>query len=206
MSRAYDLPRSRFSMADLKAEAIRRGLVASIGETTIWRWLSEDAIRPWRHRSWIFPRDPQFAEKAGRILDLYEGSGIHADCVPWVDGRKDPAARRGNTNTLVCRQRRAGRCGSSTCGSLSGGLGCPSSPYFWTLRAHNRHRPVRASSVMAQEPYRSAPRVFWIMDNPCPADGKMAQHRSRSYASPCQLAEPGGNLFLRDSAEGSDTE
>jgi len=30
-------------------------------------------IRPWRHRSWIFPRDPEFAAKAGRILDLYEG-------------------------------------------------------------------------------------------------------------------------------------
>jgi hypothetical protein len=39
---------------------------------TIWRWLHEDAIRPWNYRSWIFPRDPEFAEKAGRILDLYE--------------------------------------------------------------------------------------------------------------------------------------
>ena len=32
-----------------------------------------DALRPWYHRSWIFPRDPDFAEKAARILDLYEG-------------------------------------------------------------------------------------------------------------------------------------
>jgi len=31
--------------------------------TTIWRWLSEDAIRPWRSRSWIFPRDPNFEAK-----------------------------------------------------------------------------------------------------------------------------------------------
>ena len=67
------LPLSRFSMSEIKREAIRRGLVASIGETTIWRWLSEDAIRPWTHRSWIFPRDPLFADKAGRVLDLYEG-------------------------------------------------------------------------------------------------------------------------------------
>ncbi|MFY9265600.1 MAG: hypothetical protein WAO61_09280 [Solirubrobacterales bacterium] len=36
------------------------------------RWLREDAIRPWLYRSWIFPTDPDFAEKAGRILDLYE--------------------------------------------------------------------------------------------------------------------------------------
>ena len=31
-----------------------------------------DAIRPWRVRSWLFPRDPAFAAKAGRVLDLYE--------------------------------------------------------------------------------------------------------------------------------------
>ena len=39
--------------------------------STLWRWLQEGAIRPWYHRSWIFPRDPQFATKAGRVLDLY---------------------------------------------------------------------------------------------------------------------------------------
>jgi len=38
-------------MSEIKREVIRRGLVASIGETTIWRWLSQDAIRPWTHRS-----------------------------------------------------------------------------------------------------------------------------------------------------------
>ena len=42
-----------------------------MSDTTVWRWLHEDAIRPWRHRTWIFPRDPDFARKAGRILDLY---------------------------------------------------------------------------------------------------------------------------------------
>ena len=38
----------------------------------MWRYLAQDAIRPWAWRSWIFPRDPDFAEKAGRVLDLYE--------------------------------------------------------------------------------------------------------------------------------------
>jgi hypothetical protein len=47
--------------------------VACIGETTLWRWLTQDAIRPWSHRSWIFPRDPDFQCKAARVLDLYEG-------------------------------------------------------------------------------------------------------------------------------------
>jgi hypothetical protein len=48
--------------------------VAQISGTTIWRWLSEHAIRPWTHRSWIFPRDPEFEAKAGRVLDLYARS------------------------------------------------------------------------------------------------------------------------------------
>ena len=50
----------------------RSGVVATISDSTIWRWLHEDAIRPWHHRCWIFPRDAEFTDKAGRILDLYE--------------------------------------------------------------------------------------------------------------------------------------
>src|SRR4029450_5710993 len=49
----------------------RRGVVASISASTVRRWLAADPIRPWQHRSWIFPRDPDFAFKAGRVLDLY---------------------------------------------------------------------------------------------------------------------------------------
>jgi hypothetical protein len=67
------LPLSRFSRQDLAREVIARGIVAQISGTKIWRWLDQDAIRPWQHRSWIFPRDPQFEQKAGRVLDLYQG-------------------------------------------------------------------------------------------------------------------------------------
>lgn len=66
------VPLSRWSRAELQQEVLAQGLVAEISGRTIWRWLSADAIRPWRYRSWIFPRDPDFARKAGRILDLYE--------------------------------------------------------------------------------------------------------------------------------------
>ena len=44
----------------------------SVARSTVRRWLDADAIRPWRYRSWIFPRDPEFAAKAGRVLDLYQ--------------------------------------------------------------------------------------------------------------------------------------
>jgi len=171
-----DLPLSRLSMAEIRDETIRRGLVASIGKTTLWRWLSEDAIRPWYHRTWIFPRDPQFAEKAGRILDLYEGfwdgAPLHeTDCVLSTDEKTSIQARRRKHPTLrpgpnrpmrveheyerkgalaylaawdVRRAKIFGRCDQTT------GIGP-----FNRLVEH----------VMDQEPYRSAPRVFWIMDN-----------------------------------------
>jgi len=66
------LPLSRLSSADIAREAVKRGIVASISGVTIWRWLSADAIKPWSYRSWISPRDPAFAERGGRVLDLYQ--------------------------------------------------------------------------------------------------------------------------------------
>jgi hypothetical protein len=33
--------------------------------------LRADAIRPWTHGSWIFPRDPRFVDNAVPVLDLY---------------------------------------------------------------------------------------------------------------------------------------
>ena len=48
-------PLARWSMSELAAETQRSGLVASISGSTIWRWLHDDAIRPWFHRSWSTP-------------------------------------------------------------------------------------------------------------------------------------------------------
>lgn len=73
LSVQWGLPLSRFSLSEIAQEVRRQGLVASLGNTTLWRWLHEDAIRPWHHRSWIFIRDVSYAEKAGRVLDLYQG-------------------------------------------------------------------------------------------------------------------------------------
>lgn len=94
------VPLSRWSAEELAREAVGRDLlVAQISGTTVWRWLSEDALRPFHHpfhhRSWIFPRDPDFAEKAGRILDLYEG---------WCNGA--PLGAGEYVNTLLAPTRR----------------------------------------------------------------------------------------------------
>ena len=71
LPRERNLPFSRFSQREIARQAVERGIVASISGVTVWRWLSADAIRPWLHRSWLWPRDPDFAVKASRILDLY---------------------------------------------------------------------------------------------------------------------------------------
>lgn len=66
------VPFSRWSVSELGSHVRSTGLTATLSDTTIWRWLHEDAIRPWQHRCWIFPRDPDFEQKAGRLLDLYQ--------------------------------------------------------------------------------------------------------------------------------------
>ena len=67
------LPLSRLSCAEIRRAAIARGLVSDISVGKVWSWLNNDAIKPWNHRSWVFPHDPQFVEKAEPILDLYQG-------------------------------------------------------------------------------------------------------------------------------------
>jgi len=67
-----NLPLSRFSSSEIASEVVASGITGAISASTIRRILAEAVIRPWRYRSWIFPRDPDFANKAGVVLDLYE--------------------------------------------------------------------------------------------------------------------------------------
>ena len=170
------LPLSRLSMADIRDATIRQGLVASIGRTTLWQWLSEDAIRPWFHRTWIFPRDPQFAEKAGRILDLYEGHWEgrplgEADCVVSTDEKTSIQARRRIHPTSPPEPGRSMRVEHEY--ERKGALAYLAA---WDVRRAKIFGRCEETTgiapfnrlmdqVMTREPYRSAPRVFWIMDN-----------------------------------------
>ncbi len=65
------VPLSRWSCPDLARQAVEGGICPCLSAPTVRRWLSEDAIKPWQHQSWIFIRDPDFAAKAARVLDLY---------------------------------------------------------------------------------------------------------------------------------------
>lgn len=171
-----EVPLSRWSVPEIRREVIARGLVASIGETTLWRWLTEDAIRPWSHRSWIFPRDPDFECKAARLLDLYEGRWqgqalSPKDCVVCADEKTSIQARQRRHPTLPPGPARAMRVEHEY-----KRMGAWTYLAAWDVRratVHGRceHRSGIAAfdrlveQVMSQQPYRRAPRVFWIMDN-----------------------------------------
>ena len=124
------VPLSRLHVPDIRAEAIARGLVASISATTIWRWLSEDAIKPWQHRSWIFPRDLDFERKAGVVLDLYhrtfEGQPLRANEYVLSADEKTPIQARCRCHPTLPPPRR-GPCASST--SMIGVGRCNISPH-----------------------------------------------------------------------------
>jgi hypothetical protein len=62
------VPLSRCSRSELHRFVVERG-VSDASALTIGRWLAQDAIKPWRYRSWIFPRDPDFLVKAVRAHD-----------------------------------------------------------------------------------------------------------------------------------------
>ena len=171
-----EVPLSRWSVPEIQREVIERGLIASIGQTTLWRWLSEDAIRPWSHRTWIFPRDPAFERKAGRVLDLYHGEWegaplSQADCILSTDEKTSIQARRRIHATLPPTAARPMRVEHEY--QRRGAFAYIAA---WDVRAAKvfgrceRKTGIRpferlVAQVMKQPPYRTAPRVFWIMDN-----------------------------------------
>jgi hypothetical protein len=70
---AHDLPLSRFSMTDLLPIVRRDAALPQVSRSTLARLLHQHALKPWRYRYWLYPRDPAFETKACRVLDLYAG-------------------------------------------------------------------------------------------------------------------------------------
>ena len=182
------LPLSRLHVPDIRAEVIRRGLVASISNTTIWRWLDEDAIKPWTHRSWIFPRDPDFEPKAARVLDLYAGE--------W-DGhplKSDEFVISADEKTSIQARIRCHRTIAATArhpmlveheyergGALQylAAWDVQRAKLFGRCEQRTGIEPFGrlVDQVMGAEPYRSARRVFWVLDNGSSHRGKAAVRR-----------------------------
>ena len=170
------IPLSRWSTGEIAREAIQRGIVADVSGATIWRWLGEDAIKPWHYRSWIFPRDPQFEQKASRVLDLYQGIGdglplgpddfvISADEKTSIQARhrrhRSLGARKGEGQKVEFEYTRKGAL------SYLAAWDVRRAKLFGRCEAKTGIIPFNrlVQDVMTCEPYRSARRVFWILDN-----------------------------------------
>ena len=187
------LPLSRLSVADVAKHAQDQGIVARISDSTVWRWLHEDAIRPWRHRCWIFPRDAQFQFKASRILDLYAGTWQGCELL------EDEFVLSSDEKTSIQARVRIHP-------SLPGAPGKPMRveheyqrggawAYLAALDVHRAKIFGRCESttgieafdrlvaqVMAEAPYKDARRVFWIMDNGSSHRGERSIERlTRAY-------------------------
>lgn len=171
-----NVPLSRFSVRELARETVLRGLVPSLSSSTVQRWLAEDVLRPWRHQSWIFPRAADFELKAGRVLDLYhrlwEGVALQPDeYVISADEKTSlqPRARLHATQPPGTGQPMRVEHEYKRGGALA---------YLAAWDVHRaklfgRCEPTTGivpfanlvEQVMTQEPYVSARRVFWILDN-----------------------------------------
>jgi len=197
----HGLPLSRFSRTELHRLVIERG-VTEASATTIWRWLHDDALKPWQTRSWIFPRDPHFAEKAGRVLDLYarafEGRRLRPDeyviCADEKSqlqalGRRHESVppARGRPALVEFEYRRGG-----TLAYLAA----------WDAHHANLFDRVEAKTgiepfgrlveqVMRTAPYASARRVFWVVDNGSSHAGQTSIRRMQeAHANACLIHLP----------------
>jgi transposase len=169
------VPLSRWSSPELARELAARCQVTA-SASTIRRWLAADALKPWQHRSWISVRDPQFAGKAARVLDLYAGIWDgqplgEGDYVICADEKTSIQARRRCHPTLPPGKARAMRVEHDY--QRGGALA-----YLAAWDVHRGKVTGRcehttgiapfsrlAEQIMTAEPYASASRVFWIVDN-----------------------------------------
>jgi hypothetical protein len=171
----HGLPLGRFSRTELHRLVIERGL-SEASASTIWRWLHDDALKPWQQRSWIFVRDPRFAEKAGPVLDLYqrrfEGRRLRPDeYVICADEKTQLQALGRRHSTLPPARGQAARVEfeyerNGTLAYLAG-WDVHHANLFDRVEAKNGIDPFGrlVEQVMTVEPYASARTVYWIVDN-----------------------------------------
>jgi transposase len=192
------VPLSRWSCPELARELAARCQVAA-SASTIRRWLAGDVLKPWQHRSWIPARDPDFAVKAARVLDLYagiwDGKPLSSnDYVICADEKTSIQARCRCHPTLPPGKARAMRVEHDY--KRGGALA-----YLAAWDVHRGQVTGRceattgiapftrlAEQVMTAEPYASAGRVFWIVDNG-------SSHRGTAAINRMQKAWPNAHLI-----------
>jgi len=181
-------PLSRWSCPELARQAVTAGICRSISPTTVRRWLSEDALKPWQYQSWIFITDPDFQPKAQRVLDLYQrvwdGKPLGPnEYVISADEKTSIQARCRCHPTLPPGKARTMRVNHDY--HRRGAVAYLAAYDVHRAQIHGRCEdttgivPFTAlvEQVMTQEPYKSADRVFWVVDNGSSHRGQAAINR-----------------------------
>ena len=204
---AREVPLSRWSSSELAAQAVTEGLVESLSGSTVRRWLAGDAIKPWRYRSWIFPRDPDFASRPPGCSTCINASWEGVELGP--DDYVISADEKSQLQALS-------RCHPTP----PGGPGRPTRvefeyerhgtlAYFGAYDVHHARligtiAPTTGivwfselvNLVMSTEPYASARRVFWVVDNGSSHNGRTSVARmAAAWPTPpwctCRCTPPG---------------
>ena len=176
------LPLSRFSIADLRRVVIQEEGLAGLSHSSLGRILRQDALKPWRYRYWLFPRDPDFVNKACVILDLYagfwQGQRLGADeYLLSADEKSIQILTRchpslptipGYEQRVEFEYERQGTVAYHAAWDVFRGK------IFGRVAANTCIATFNQliDSVMPQAPYHTAARVFWIVDGGC------AHHRN----------------------------
>ncbi|MGI0052899.1 MAG: IS630 family transposase [Thermoplasmata archaeon] len=169
------LPLSRLSSADIARE-IRSELPTAPSRSTIARWLRATSLRPWQYRYWKFPRDPHFREQAEEVIDLYHRRwGGHPlgpnDYVLSADEKTCIQVLQRTHPTEPPSPQRSIRVEHEYSRGepvlYLAAVDVARGKVFGDLPEANTkvtfYRFV--DRVMAREPYRSAHRVFWVLDH-----------------------------------------
>jgi DDE superfamily endonuclease/Homeodomain-like domain len=205
------LPLSRWSGPDLARELAARCQLA-VSASTVRRWLARDALKPWQHRSWISVRDPEFAARAAPVLDLYAGTWDGRplgpdDYVICADEKTSIQARCRCHPTLPPGKARAMRVEHDY--ERRGALA-----YLAAWDVHRGQVMGRCEDttgiapfarlveqVMTTEPYASAHRVFWIVDNGSSHRGAASIERMASTWPTARLIHLPAHASWLDQAE-----
>ena len=184
------VPLSRWSATELADEAVTAGIVNDISPSTVARWLATDALKPWQYRSWIAPRSPDFAQRAATVLDLYagvfDGEALgDDDYVLCSDEKTSIQARCRCHPTLPPGQARLMRVEHEY--DRGGALAYLAAWDVHRGKVFGRCEPTTGiapfgrlvEQVMTIEPYASARRVFWIVDNGSSHRGQASINRIR---------------------------
>jgi transposase len=179
---------SRWSCPELARHAVAEGICASISPATVRRWLSEDALKPWQYRSWIFITDPDFAAKAQRVLDLYDRKWERKPLGP-----NDYVISADEKTSIQARCRCHPTLGPATARAMRINHDYDRGGAVAYLAAYDVHRGKvfgrcehttgiepfgrLVAQVMTQQPYASAERVYWIVDNGSSHRGRKAIDR-----------------------------